>query len=231
MMELSTFLPLLLAGASTGISCGVSCGACGNPMVNVFFAGYLFTHTDRMKKSLIAFAGYHTGKALSVSALCLLISWFGSQIVDEQGRIWGINLHGIVYAVMLLFATLLIVRWFLDNRKTKKSCCSGVCHKQNAVDNRFGTMLLYGMVSGISPCASMMVVIGYASALSAGEAVLVGLSFSLANSVIPLILLTVLTGLLTEQMHKEIPARIRYFQLATYLIFVCVLIKNLLSII
>lgn len=230
-MELSTLLPLLLTGASTGLSCGVSCGACGNPMVNVFLAGYLFTHTDRMKKSMIAFAGYHTGKALSVSALCLLISWFGRQIVDEQGQIFGINLHGIVYTVMLLFVTALIVRWFSDNRKMKHSCCPGACQKQKAADNRFGTMLVYGAVSGISPCASMMVVIGYASALTAGEAVLVGLSFSLANSVIPLILLTCLTGLLTEQMHKEIPAKIRYFQLGTYIVFACVLIKNLLSII
>lgn len=230
-MELSTLLPLLLTGAGTGLSCGVSCGACGNPMVNVFLAGYLFTHTDRMKKSLIAFAGYHTGKALSVSALCLLISWFGSRIVDEQGRIFGISLHGIVYVVMLLFTAVLIVRWFSDNRKVKKCGCSGDCRKEKAADDRFGTMLVYGAVSGLSPCASMMVVIGYASALTAGEAVLVGLSFSLANSVVPLILLTCLTGLLTEQMRKEIPSKIRYFQLGTYIVFTCVLIKNLLSII
>lgn len=228
MMDFSTLLPLLLTGASTGLTCGLSCGACGNPMINVFLAGYLFTHTDRLKKSLIAFAGYHMGKAITVSVLCMLISWFGSQIMDEQGNFFGISLHRVVYTVMLIFMAVLIVRWFLDNRSQKQPNCTGDCRKHKAMENRFGTMLLYGAVSGISPCASMLVVLSYASALTVGEAVLVGLSFSLANSLIPLLLLTALTGLLSEQMHKEIPAKIRYFQLAIYLVFVGVLIKNML---
>lgn len=229
MMDLATFLPLLLTGAGTGLTCGVSCGACGNPMVNGFLAGYLFTHTDRMKKSLTAFAGYHIGKAVTVSLLCLLVSRFGSQLVDEQGNIFGIDLQRIVYAVMLFFTAVLIVRWFADSGKPKQSCCTGRCREHRRSDNRFGLMLLYGAVGGMSPCTSMMVVLSYASALTAGEAVLVGLSFSLANSVIPLILLTALTGLLSEQMHKEIPGKIRYMQLAVYLIFAAVLMKNILS--
>lgn len=229
MMDFSTFLPLLLTGASTGLTCGLSCGACGNPMVNVFLAGYLFTHTDRLKKSLIAFAGYHVGKAITVSVLCMLISWLGSQIMDEQGNFFGISLHRVVYTVMLIFIAVLIVRWFLDNRSPKQPHCTGNCRKPQAPESRFGPMLLYGAVSGISPCASMLVVLSYASALTVGEAVLVGISFSFANSLIPLLLLTALTGLLSEQMHKEIPAKIRYFQLAIYLIFAGVLIKNLLS--
>lgn len=229
MMDFSTLLPLLLTGASTGLTCGLSCGACGNPMVNVFLAGYLFTHTDRLKKSLIAFAGYHMGKAITVSVLCVLISWLGSQIMDEQGIFFGISLHRVVYTVMLIFMAVLIVRWFLDGRSQKQPHCTGDCRKHQASENRFGPMLLYGAISGISPCASMLVVLSYASALTVGEAVLVGLSFSLANSLIPLLLLTALTGLLSEQMHKEIPAKIRYFQLAIYLVFAGVLIKNLLS--
>lgn len=229
MMDFATLLPLLLTGAGTGLTCGVSCGACGNPMVNGFLAGYLFTHTDRMRKSLAAFAAYHSGKALTVSLLCLLISQFGNRIVDEQGNLFGIDLHCVVYTVMLFFMALLIIRWFLENRKQKKPCCTGGCRKHKPVDNRFSAMLLYGTVSGLSPCASMMVVLSYASALTAGEAVLVGLSFSLANSIIPLLLLTALTGLLSEQMHREIPGKIRYLQLAVYIVFACVLIKNLLS--
>lgn len=228
-MDISTLLPLLLTGAGTGLTCGLTCGACGNPMVNVFLAGYLFTHTDRMKKSLIAFAGYHIGKAITVSVLCMLISWFGNQIVDEQGNFFGMNLHQIVYGLMLLFVAVLIVRWFLDGKAAKQPRCTGKCRNHKATSNRFLPMLLYGAVSGLSPCASLLVVLSYASALTVGEAVLVGLSFSLANSVIPLILLTALTGLLSEQMHKEIPAKIRYFQLAIYFVFACILIKNLLS--
>lgn len=226
MMDFATLLPLLLTGAGTGLTCGVSCGACGNPMINGFLAGYLFTHTDRLKKSLTAFAGYHTGRAVTVSLLCLLISRFGSRIVDENGTLFGIPLQRMVYVLMLIFTTVLIVRWFMKN-SGRSGTCSGRCRRIS--ERRFVPMLLYGAVSGMSPCASLMVVLSYASALTAGEAILVGLSFSLANSVIPLILLTALTGLLSEQMHREIPGKIRYLQLAVYIVFACVLIKNLLS--
>lgn len=256
-MDVSTLLPLLVTGASTGLSCGLSCGACGNPMINVFLASYLFTHMDRWKKSMTAFIAYHTGKAVMVSILCMLVSWFGSQIVDEQGNFFGINLHRMVYVVMLVFMAVLIFRWFRENKnqcylnKMESDACHGTgdicassqfanaakeenhtrcsrkCKRSKRIRNQFGSMILYGFISGMSPCASLLVVMSYASALTTWQAIFVGLSFSLANSVIPLLLLTVLTGLLSEQMHKEIPTKIRYFQLVTYIIFASVLIKNL----
>lgn len=229
MINFSTLLPLMLTGASTGLTCGLSCGACGNPMINVFLAGYLFTHTDRMKKSLTAFAGYHIGKAITVSLLCMAISWFGSQIVDEFGNLAGINLHQIVYAWMLVLVGVMLIQWLREYRKKGVHCCGGDCKKPKQVKNRFIPMLLYGAVSGMAPCASMLIVFSYASALSVGEAVLVGLCFSLANSIVPLVLLTALTGLLSEQMHREIPEKIRYFQLAAYLVFAWALVKNLIS--
>lgn len=228
MMDFTTLLPLLLTGASTGLTCGVSCGACGNPMVNVFLAGYLFTHTDRMKKSLFAFIGYHMGKAITVSVLCMLISYFGAWVVDEQGNLFGIHLHRLVYIVMLIFIVILMLRWFLDNKKQGQFQCSSTCQKHKRVAHSFGAMFFYGMFSGMSPCASLLVVLSYVSAFGVGEAILVGLSFSLANSVVPLLLLAALTGLLSEQMHREIPEKIRYFQLATYILFSCVLLRNLL---
>lgn len=227
-MEVSTLLPLLLTGASTGLTCGLSCGACGNPMVNVFLASYLFTHTKKMKQSLMAFVAYHLGKATVVSLLCLLISWFGSQIVDDAGNLFGIPLKLVVYIAMLCFMVCLLIRWIVDQRKHSDTHCSGGCGKKKQMKTGHLPMFLYGALSGLSPCASLLVILSYASVLTTGKAILVGLSFSLANSVVPLILLTLLTGLLSEQMHKEIPDKIRYFQLATYLIFAGVLIKNLI---
>lgn len=229
MMEMSTLVPLLLTGAGTGLSCGVSCGACGNPMVNVFLAGYLFTHTERMKKSLRAFAGYQIGKAVTVSLFCMLISWFGTKIVDAQGRLFGMDLQRIAYGLMLLFTLVLLWRWFRTRRAEQTGACSGACCAKNRKNEGFFSMLLYGCVSGMTPCASMLMVFSYASSLNAGEAVLVGLSFSLANALVPLLLLTALTGLLSEQMHKEIPSKIPYFQLAALVLFALSLIKNLLT--
>lgn len=225
-MSLYTLLPMLMTSASTGLTCGLSCGACGNPMVNVFLATYLFTHTGRLKRSIISFIGFHLGKAATVTGLCVLISIFGGQIVDDKGNIFGINLQSMVYIAMFLFMLAMIIRWFRDNKKPTEHSCEGSC--THAKSDRFSHMFVYGLISGMSPCASLLVVLGYASALSTADAILVGLCFSLANSVIPLVLLVVLTGLLSKEMYREIPTKIKYFQLVTYILFAVVLAHQMI---
>lgn len=190
-------------------------------MVNVFLAGYLFTHTGQLRKSILTFLGFHLGKAISVMGMCALISGLGSAIVDNSGNLFGIPLRKCVYAAMLVFMLAQILRWF----RTEK--CSGNC--RHAESDRFAPMLVYGILSGLSPCASPVVVLGYASALTAVEAVLVGMCFSLANSLIPLLLLVALTGLLSREMYNEIPTKIKYFQLATYILFAAALAYNLIK--
>ena len=232
MMSWSVLLPLMFASASTGLTCGLSCGACGNPIVNVFLASYLFTHSGRMKHSLTAFAGFHIGKAITVVCLCFLISLLGNQIVDNAGNLFGIPLQMLVYIAMLVFMAILIIRWFVANTsKTGKTQCNGSCTGgcgAKNTDTRFLPMFLYGLISGLSPCASLVVVLGYASALTMTEAILVGVSFSLANSIIPLLILVLLTGVLSKEMFREIPSKIKYFQLATYILFSVALIYNLI---
>lgn len=224
-MNISTLIPLLMTGASTGLTCGLSCGACGNPMVNVFLASYLFTHTGKVKKSLISFLGFHTGKALAVMLMCLVISLLGSSVVDKNGNILGVDLQLLVYIAMLGFIAFLIIKWF---RNEKKDCC-GECGKNKVKSDKFCHMFVYGIISGLSPCASLIVILGYACALSSVEAMLVGLCFSIANSLIPLLFLVLLTGVLSKEMFNEIPAKIKYFQLAVYIIFAVSLIYNIIK--
>lgn len=224
-VSLDLVLPLLLTGAGTGLTCGISCGACGNPMVNVFLASYLLSHSGKCKQSLTSFLGFHLGKSCSVMALCGLISVLGSSIVDKDGNLFGIDMQTLVFAVMLVFVLGLIIKWFWNNEKEKT--CSGACHKNKKSSERFCYMLLYGMLSGLSPCASLVMILGYAAALSTVEAILVGAAFSLANSVVPLLILVALTGVLSREMFQEIPDKIKYFQLATYLVFAVALICQL----
>lgn len=216
-MLLYTILPILLTSASTGLTCGLSCGACGNPMVNVFLAAYLFTHTGKLKRSLISFIGFHLGKAVTVTGLCTLISIFGSQIVDDKGKLFGISLQSIVYVAMFFFIIVMIFRWIRENKNPKEHSCDGGC--SHTKSDKFSNMLVYGLISGMSPCASLVVVLGYAATMTTAEAILVGLCFALANSVIPLVLLVVLTGVLSKEMYSEIPTKIKYFQLVTYILF------------
>jgi hypothetical protein len=60
--------------------------------------------------------------------------------------------------------------------------------------------------------------VGYAATLSVLDAVVIGVVFSVASSVLPLLLIVVLTGALSGAMFKELPAKIRYFQLASYVL-------------
>lgn len=232
-MSLSVLFPMLAASASTGLTCGVSCGACGTPVVNVFFSSYLLTHSGKLRRSLLSFSGFHLGKMASVTLLCVLISLLGSQIVDASGRVFGVNLQLLVYAAMLVFMAVLIVRWFhsYGSAAAGEECdgCCGGCTQEARKQGGFLPMLLYGCISGFSPCASLLLVLGYASALSAAEAAMVGLCFALANSLLPLLLLVTLTGLLSGEMHREISRKIKYFQLATYLVFTAAIAYNMMT--
>ena len=80
-------------------------------------------------------------------------------------------------------------------------------------------MLVCGFFSGISPCAPLVLVMRYSAALSGVEAIIMGIAFSLANSILPLLLLVILTGVLSKAMFKEIPTKIKWFQLGAYIMF------------
>lgn len=234
-MSWSVLLSMLATSAGTGLSCGVSCGACGTPVVNVFLSSYLLTHSGKLRRSMLSFAGFHIGKMITVTLLCVVISMLGSQIVDASGNLFGINLQIIVYAAMLIFMAILIRRWLRDNGKDSEqhscagceSCCGNVSGKQRK--DGFLPMLVYGFISGLSPCTSLVIVLGYASVLTMAEAALVGLCFSLANSIVPLLLLVLLTGLLSGEMYREIPQKIKYFQLATYIVFSVAIAYNMFT--
>lgn len=218
-MSLTLLLPIIATAASTGLGCGVTCGACGSPMTNVFLASYLFTHTGRLKKSILSFIHFYLGKIFAVVMLCVLASWAGSKIVDEDGMIFGLQLSIIVQAMMFVFSVILIVRWVQRYKgEGKNAGCSG-CKgpKQSKLP-----MLVCGFISGVSPCSPLILAIGYSASLSILEAAVIGVVFSIASSILPLVLLVILTGLLSDAMFKEIPGKIKYFQLGAYAVFAIV---------
>lgn len=226
-MTWDLLVPLLITGAGTGLTCGLSCGACGNPVVNVFLASYLFTHAGRIWQSVKAFLGFHLGKTVSVMILCGVFALLGGSAAEEMDTLFGIRLQTAVYAAMLLFVAGLIVQWIRKPGNTQT--CSGGCSGKAPQSGRFVHMFCCGLISGLSPCASLLLLLGYAVSLTAAQAVLVGMCFSLANSIIPLLLLVLLTGLLSREMFQEIPGKVRYFQLATYVLFASALLYQLLK--
>jgi lysylphosphatidylglycerol synthetase-like protein (DUF2156 family) len=206
-------LPIIAIAATTGIACGAACGGCGNPLTNVFLAAYVFTHTNRLKKSALSFASFFAGKIIAVVLLCIAAAWLGSRIVDDTGRLFGLNIHFLVQFLMLVFALFLIGRWFYRAKNPQHECC-GEHQKKRSLP-----LFVCGMISGAAPCAPLIMAVGYASVLSVANAAIIGLVFSVASSLLPLAILVVLTGLLSGAMFREIPSKIRYFQLAAYVFF------------
>jgi hypothetical protein len=216
-MPLSILITMATAAATAGLGCGVTCGACGSPLSNVFLSSYLFTHSGRLKRGIFSFLMFFAGKMAAVVILCVIAALAGSQIIDEAGRLLSIDLRMAVRIAMLLMTVLLIFRWIWRNNNG--SGAGNGCGNCKTQTKSGLPMLACGFLSGVSPCAPLLLVLGYSATVSAYQAVVVGVAFSLANSIIPLILLTILTGVLSKEMFREIPAKIKWFQLGAYLLF------------
>ena len=83
----------LLQGTMAGASVGMGCGTCCGSGISAFLFGYLTTHTKGIRQSMRAFLSFYLGKVMAVTALCLAASLLGTQILDERGTLFGINVH------------------------------------------------------------------------------------------------------------------------------------------
>ncbi|MDR3310416.1 MAG: hypothetical protein LBS90_03590 [Oscillospiraceae bacterium] len=69
MMTLSLLISMATAAAGAGVTCGVTCGACGSPLTNIFLSSYLFTHSGKLRRSILSFFAFFIGKTASVIIL------------------------------------------------------------------------------------------------------------------------------------------------------------------
>ena len=241
-MPFAHLLPIITVAATKGLGCGVACGgACGNPMTKMFLGAYLFTHSGKLKRSIVAFIAFYAGKIMAVVSLCVFAALLGNRIIDDYGMLFGINLLFVVQLLIFMLALVLIGRWIyryvIKGSKAKETPLAKALHSNcnggtNECANNGNThvsspkrklpLTVCGFISGISPCAPLILAVGYAATLSVLDAVIVGVVFSVASSILPLLLIVVLTGLLSGAMFKELPTKIRYFQLASYVLITAI---------
>ena len=82
----------------------------------------------------------------------------------------------------------------------------------------FVPMLVAGLTYGMTPCAPLLLMIGYCFTLPVSLAGATGVAFSLSSMVSPVLLLVVVTGALSKKMRKEIPDAVKWFRLASYMV-------------
>lgn len=77
---------------------------------------------------------------------------------------------------------------------------------------------LAGVTYGFTPCAPLLMMVGYTFTLPVVIAGITGGAFGLASAASPILLLAALSGALSKRMKRELPHGLKWFQLASYLL-------------
>lgn len=210
---MEAFVSVAVTAATVGLGCGSVCGS----SAAAFLSSYILTQAGGFRAGLRYVLSFFFGKLTAVVAVCVAASALGRVFIDESGFVGGIDLNAALPWTVLATAVFLIVRWFLEGRGCAR--CHGC--REKAPRGRFAALpaLLVGFGYGITPCAPLLLVAGYAVAFGALRAAALGAVFSAASSLTPLLLIAVLSGFLSSKIEGQLGKALRYLRLALYLTF------------
>lgn len=211
-------MTLLLPAVTTAASVGLGCGTCCSPIISTFLSTYVVSHSNGVKKGILSFASFFLGKLISVTFLCMVAAAVSQQFISADGYIGGFNLRLAAQFAMSGIGAVLAARWLLDLKKERHACQG--CHSCGKQEGKAGVlpMLCAGLTYGFTPCAPLLLIIGYSFTLPLPLAGATGVAFSLASMASPVLLLTVITGALSKKMRQEIPGCIKWFRLGSYVL-------------
>jgi len=86
----------------------------------------------------------------------------------------------------------------------------------------YPALMAIGAGYGISPCAPLLLMAGYAVTLAPAAAFLTGCLFAAASAFVPMLLIMFLTGILSSKLYKEIPQYIGIFRLISYILLIII---------
>ena len=208
----------VLSAVSVGIGCGAGCGSAAS----AFLSTYVVSEGRKMSSSLRQILSFYLGKMLAVLLVCAAGSFLGQVFISVDGMLLGFPLKKLLYGVMMAAAIWLLYGWFRE-RKGCKAC--GHC----AGSARLAPSFAVGLAYGLSPCAPLMMVLGYTALLSLPAALALGLLFSLASSFIPAILTLILSGTLSARLVSQLGKTLPWFRLLVYLVYLVSALIGLLT--
>ena len=208
----------LASASAVGVTCGAGCGSAAFG----FLSSYILSRGKGWSSALHQTLSFLLGKLLAVISLCACSSLLGTVLIGAEDALLSVLLHKAVYAVLLVSAL-----WLLfDFRQEQKGCkaCRHCSHGANSAPS-----FAVGFAYGASPCAPLLMVLGYAALLSLPGALVLGAVFSLSSSLVPVLLTLTLTGALSAQVAKQLGAWMPRFRLTVYLLFLVAAVIGLLS--
>jgi len=220
----------MTAAASVGMGCGTCCGS----GISAALYGYLTTHTKNIGQSARVFLDFFFGKFLAVILLCCAASLVGSNFIDDDGRVFGIKVALIVDAVMLAMGIWFLIGWLREKRRVHscKSCQGSKIDKAEKLTEEkahHAALIGMGFGYGISPCAPLILITGYAATLPVGFAAILGAVFALASTISPVLFIILISGALAKRMNKEIPQYLTWFRLGCYVLMIVLFAAGLIK--
>ena len=212
------FAEAIASAASVGLGCGAGCGS----SASAFLSTYVLSEGRGMRVALRQVLSFYAGKLAAVLLVCLGGALAGQAVMQSDSTLAGIPLSKAVYAVMLCAAIWLLVGW-LRGRKG----CAGCRHCGNR--SRSIPSFAVGVAYGLSPCAPLLMVLGYASALTAPAALVLGTVFALASSLVPALLILALAGTLSTKITTQLGKALPWFQLAVYTLYLVTAVRGLIK--
>ena len=209
---------ILIPAVTTALTVGLGCGTCCSPIISTFLSTYVVSHSDGVKKGVLSFISFFAGKLISVTFLCMVAAAVSRQFISQDGYIGNFNLRLAAQFAMSGIGVVLAICWVLELKRGKHDCKG--CHDCGKLEGKAGflPMLCAGLTYGFTPCAPLLLMIGYSFTLPLPLAGATGVAFSLASMASPVLLLTVITGALSKKMRQEIPGCIKWFRLGSYLL-------------
>ena len=206
----------IVSVASVGLGCGAGCGS----SASAFLTTYALSEGRGTRTALRQVASFYLGRTLAILSVCAAGAALGRVFIHEEGTIAGVPLSKLVYVVMLCAALWLLWDWF----RARKGC-TGCRHCGSKL--RIVPSFAVGAAYGLSPCAPLLMVLGYAAALPLGGALVMGTVFVTASSLIPVLLTLALSGALSRQIAGQIGTLLPWLQLGVYVLYLLAAIKGL----
>ena len=180
----------------------------------MFLSTYVISSANGVNKGVLSFASFFIGKLVSVTFLCTVAAVISREFISGDGYIGIFNLRLAAQIAMSLVGVVMTIKWILEFKG--KSKCAG-CHECGNSKGRAGVlpMLCAGLTYGFTPCAPLLLMIGYSFTLPVALASATGIAFGLSSMLSPVLLLSIITGALSKKMAKEIPQHLKWFRLAS----------------
>lgn len=196
-----------LAGAVTmGLTCGTGC----SPAIGIFLGSYAAEAEGNQKRTMRAVISFYGGKLSAVLFVCIGAAIAGEIIVKTGGYLGCYDLQ----FLMPLFLSISGIYMLYQNglRYWKKGCSTcGQCGRRKS-KVQIASPIIGGFIYGLTPCAPLIIIAGYAVTMSLGRALTLGIVFSVASSIPSLFLIMIFTKLIVAKIHQEVPVLLHYIK-------------------